>query len=247
MLKNAMLNAGSTRYPWEPYTGGQPSPSPDYPQDIESVGDDGNLSVIVKNPNNEQMQSVPFSTPNGLPGIPVASGGNYTDADGRQWVCDEIDFARGVYVQRIAKKLLTSIGKYAVVSTVISSKKRIRIMDIPENTVLPAKTADTIGAVMTDFLFAASANKTYKCNEGISVEIKGAISFYIESIQTVKQAQEYFKDNPMTISYALATPIETPLTSDQLTAYKQLHTYKGTTIIDNDAGAYMSVRYEKMK
>ena len=54
-------------------------------------------------------------------------------------------------------------------------------------------------------------------------------------------------EHPMDIMYPLAEPIETPLTSDQLTAYKQLHTYKGTTIIDNDAGAYMSVRYEKMK
>nr|DAR34392.1 MAG TPA: hypothetical protein [Caudoviricetes sp.] len=29
-----MLHAGSTPKPWEPYTGGQPSPSPDYPQEI---------------------------------------------------------------------------------------------------------------------------------------------------------------------------------------------------------------------
>ncbi len=33
-----MLNAGDTALPWEPYTGGAPSPSPEYPQDIISVG-----------------------------------------------------------------------------------------------------------------------------------------------------------------------------------------------------------------
>ena len=33
-----MLNAGSTALPWEPYTGGTPSPSPDYPQEIVSAG-----------------------------------------------------------------------------------------------------------------------------------------------------------------------------------------------------------------
>lgn len=33
-----MLNAGSTALPWEPYTGGAPSPSPDYPQEIVSAG-----------------------------------------------------------------------------------------------------------------------------------------------------------------------------------------------------------------
>lgn len=32
-----MLNVGSTALPWEPYTGGQPSPSPAYPQEIKGV------------------------------------------------------------------------------------------------------------------------------------------------------------------------------------------------------------------
>lgn len=32
-----MLNVGSTTLPWEPYTGGQPSPSPEYPQEIKGV------------------------------------------------------------------------------------------------------------------------------------------------------------------------------------------------------------------
>lgn len=33
-----MLNAGSEPLPYEPYTGGQPAPSPDYPQAIKGVG-----------------------------------------------------------------------------------------------------------------------------------------------------------------------------------------------------------------
>ena len=33
-----MLNEGTTALPYEPYTGGQPSPSPDYPQEIVSAG-----------------------------------------------------------------------------------------------------------------------------------------------------------------------------------------------------------------
>lgn len=52
-------------------------------------------------PYDEQILTVP--TPNGLPGIPVASGGNFTDKHGQQWVCDEIDFARGVAIQKIGK------------------------------------------------------------------------------------------------------------------------------------------------
>lgn len=33
-----MLNAGETALPWEPYTGSKPSPSPEYPQELENVG-----------------------------------------------------------------------------------------------------------------------------------------------------------------------------------------------------------------
>jgi len=46
-------------------------------------------------------QAYPIPVPGGLRGIRTASGGNYIDADGQDWICDELDFARGVYIQRI--------------------------------------------------------------------------------------------------------------------------------------------------
>ena len=36
---------------YEPYVGGKPSPSPDYPQEIKSVGDSGNIEVNVRGKN----------------------------------------------------------------------------------------------------------------------------------------------------------------------------------------------------
>ena len=48
-------------------------------------------------------QTITVTTPNGLPGITVTSGGNYTDKTGQQWICDEVDLEKGVYVQRIGK------------------------------------------------------------------------------------------------------------------------------------------------
>ena len=60
----------------------------------------------VYSPYREQLLTLP--TPNGLPGIPVTSGGNYTDPSGQQWVCDEVDLARGVKVQRIDTAALDS-------------------------------------------------------------------------------------------------------------------------------------------
>lgn len=39
-----MLNKGSEALPWEPYTSGQPSPSPQYPQEITAISEfDGNI------------------------------------------------------------------------------------------------------------------------------------------------------------------------------------------------------------
>lgn len=57
-------------------------------------------------PYREQLLTLP--TPNGLPGIPVPSGGNYTDQNGQQWVCDEVDLERGVKVQRVDKTAFDS-------------------------------------------------------------------------------------------------------------------------------------------
>lgn len=48
-------------------------------------------------------QTLIIPTPGGLPGISVSSGGNYTDENGQQWVTDEVDLAKGVYIKRIEK------------------------------------------------------------------------------------------------------------------------------------------------
>lgn len=90
-----MLNAGSTALPWEPYTGGKPSPSPDYPQELVSAED---VSVTISD-GGDGSQTITLT--GDLPGIPVDSGGNYTDPDGQQWVCDTIDVVAKQKTQRI--------------------------------------------------------------------------------------------------------------------------------------------------
>lgn len=63
-------------------------------------------SSTAYSPYREQLLTLP--TPTGLPGIPVTSGGNYTDSTGQQWVCDEVDLERGVKVQRVDKAAFDS-------------------------------------------------------------------------------------------------------------------------------------------
>ena len=119
-----MLNGGSTPKPWEPYTGGKPSPSPDYPQEIKSAGDSGSVAVTLRD-GNGKTQTLTLPTPNGLPGIPVTSGGNYTDRNGQQWVCDEVDLEHWVKVQRIDKTAFDSTKtlaeQHAILATPIET------------------------------------------------------------------------------------------------------------------------------
>lgn len=57
LKKVCMVNEGSTVLPYEPYTGGKPSPSPEYPQEIKNVGKwneetqkyEVNVKVVGKN------------------------------------------------------------------------------------------------------------------------------------------------------------------------------------------------------
>lgn len=136
------------------------TPSPDNPAPIVSAGDGGTITVTIGDGADER-QTIALQTPNGLPGIPVTSGGNYTDPTGRRWVCDEVDLERGVKVQRVDKAAFDS-----------------------------TKTL-------------AEQNAT------------------------------------------LATPIETPLTPAELTAYKALTTYAPNTVVQASDGAGLKLDYQR--
>ena len=116
-------------------------------------------TATAYSPYREQLLTLP--TPNGLPGIPVTSGGNYTDPTGQQWVCDEVDFGKSVKVQRIDKG-------------------------------------------------AFDATKALAEQNAI-----------------------------------LATPIETPLTPAELTAYKALTTYAPNTVVQASDGAGLKLDYQR--
>ena len=78
-----------------------------------------NASSPDYEPYREQLLTLP--TPNGLPGIPVTSGGNYTDQNGQQWVCDEVDLERGVKVQRIDKAAFDSTKTLAEQNAILTT------------------------------------------------------------------------------------------------------------------------------
>ena len=76
-------------------------------------------SSTTYSPYREQLLTL--STPNGLPGIPVTSGGNYTDPQGQQWVCDEVDLERGVKVQKVDKAAFDSTKTLAEQNAILAT------------------------------------------------------------------------------------------------------------------------------
>lgn len=76
-------------------------------------------TATAYSPYREQLLTLP--TPNGLPGIPVTSGGNYTDSTGQQWVCDEVDLERGVKVQRVDKTAFDSTKTLAEQNAILAT------------------------------------------------------------------------------------------------------------------------------
>ena len=136
------------------------TPSPDNPAPIVSAGNGGTILVTVGDGADER-QTITLQTPNGLPGIPVTSGGNYTDPQGQQWICDEVDLERGVKVQRVDKAAFDNTKTLA-----------------EQNAILP-------------------------------------------------------------------TPIETPLTPAELTAYKALTTYAPDTVVQAADGAGLKLDYQR--
>lgn len=221
-----MLNSGSTSLPWEPYTRGEPSPSPDYPQEIESAGDGGSV-VVTLSDGNDKTQTLTLPTPNGLPGIPVTSGGNYTDPQGQQWVCDEVDLKRGVKVQRVNAVDLSTCRVTAITKLTVTKRLSIR---------LPLYGRDyKTEALCNKLPFIVSFDKD---TPHVYVD-KTNVQIFIPLDAKTPEEGEYI------LFYALATPIETPLTPDKIAAYKALVAYGPDTVVQASDGAGVKLGYQR--
>lgn len=221
-----MLNSGSTSLPWEPYTRGEPSPSPDYPQEIESAGDGGSV-VVTLSDGNDKTQTLTLPTPNGLPGIPVTSGGNYTDPQGQQWVCDEVDLKRGVKVQRVNAVDLSTCRVTAITKFTVTKRLSIR---------LPLDGRDyKTEALCNKLPFIVSFDKD---TPHFYVD-KTNVQIFIPLDAKTPEEGEYI------LFYALATPIETPLTPDKIAAYKALVAYGPDTVVQASDGAGVKLGYQR--
>lgn len=202
------------------------TPTPDAPVPIVSAGDSGSVAVTLSD-GNGKTQTLTLPTPNGLPGIPVTSGGNYTDSTGQQWVCDEVDLERGVKVQRIGKERVnTSDGG-------INEQYRLAL-DIPGNEGKDGAFPCIISITpYTPWTSCVAGTKLYLKNIA-----KSEGSFY-----TAEELKALAID--VDFVYQLATPIETPLTPDEIAAYKALTAYGPDTVVQAGDGAGIKLGYQR--
>lgn len=219
---------------WEPYTGGQASPSPDYPQEIVTAGASGKIDITVSD-GVGQSQSLAISTPNGLPGIPVNSGGNFTDASGQQWVCDEIDFARGVYVQKVAQlEFDGSADEDIVLKSDGVQASSVFVLQVDSAIFVP----NDVNGISNQFIGQTILTSSTEIQNGHmwtrSVYFGNAVAVRADEFGSVEEFRQHLSTHPLQILVNAATPIETPLSAEELTAYAALRSYDGTTIIETD-------------
>lgn len=220
---------------WESFSDGKASPSMEYKQDPESSGDGGEINVNV---GEENTQHLSIQTPNGLPGIKVDSGGNYTDSNGQQWICDEMDFGRGKYVKRIEKLVLNGNEEWALQS--------INGYGIANFTTAVSNSRGSGNVFILSSHFREQKTVIAETKDGDGIFLS-TISLFLrlkkEQISTVTDLKAWLKENPVTVIYGLAYPIETDIPEETMTAYRNLYTNYPSTVIQNDSGAGMEVEY----
>lgn len=180
-------------------------------------------------------QSLALPTPNGLPGIKVDTGGNCTDSTGQQWITDEIDLARGKYVQRAyvldVPPIIRPYGMEANNETtrfLIALTKKAKDSGYP--CLCNVSKHERMWLADKEGIYADVDNLIFRMSKTLIGETEDSVKKYLESAD-------------IKVLYLLATPIETDLPPETIEAFKTLHTNYPTTVISNDENAGMEVSY----
>lgn len=182
-------------------------------------------SSTAYSPYREQLLTL--LTPNGLPGIPVTSGGNYTDPQGQQWVCDEVDLERGVKVQRVNAVDLSTCVITGTTNLVATKRLSIR---------LPLKGKDyTAKALCNRLPYLVSFTSD-------------TIHFYVDTTNAqvfIPIGAKNPEEGEYILFYVLDAPIETPLTPAEIAAYKAITAYAPDTVVQASDGAGVKLEYQR--
>lgn len=198
-----------------------------YPDGIEYAKYQGTKSLILP-------------TPNGLPGIPVDNGGNWVDKNGQHWVSNVVDFAS------------SNKTKACTLGTITYQES------FYENASWNESDPEIFHAYSTDILtgrklatnFMSNKFVCYNTSSGSQLFGRECLyasttnnSLYIfirkDRLETpdVAGLKKWLSQNEVSILYALEQQVVTPLTDEELSAYRAMQSYPGTTnILAPDCG-----------
>ena len=206
------IEKGSKATSYEPYVGGQPSPSPDYPQEIKSV-----VNPIVKLSNEDGTQFETVTFPYTLNAIPVASGGNVT-IDGQQYIADYVDVEQGKVIRNILKWHLADI------KTGFNNNTRWH-MNISRLGIDGSKEG-----LSNMFKIQSSRYNTVTISE-LHTDYSGKFAALNMRGMTDEEFKKWIIEKNPEIYNVLTVAEEIPITLEEASAFKQLMTYYPVTNI----------------
>lgn len=182
--------------------------------------------------------SVTIPVPGGLPGIPVASGGNYIDINGQRWICDEIDLARGVYIKRTHTRVINEGSSLLLSQREGFNRFEARFTD---DYIALHETQ----ALCSHFRVSSRLLNTNDTNNIICAYAGTARVFLrFDQCATVEELAAWLAENPVTFVYSLANPVETDLPDEVIDAFiDYIQSHSGDTVVTNDSGAHMALEY----
>lgn len=167
-------------------------------------------------------QSLTLSTPNGLPGIPVKSGGNFTDVNGQQLVCNYADFGSGKIKSRCLHKILSSSDAIGKNAGTYNQEDRFYW---PSGYTFLGKLFSMCNRLTIDEW--GTGDNCIGFGEGTTK----SVYFRLQGITSVEEAKSYLDQNPIEFVAAIKEIIETDIPAEELAAYRALTTYDGTTVV----------------
>ena len=170
-----------------------------------------------------------------LRGIPVSSGGNYTDEDGQQWIADYI------YRRQTDGKWMLWRNCGSIVYDGSEDEAWSQSPSVSYRFIINGSTSPVLSAAIASSFKVSTKGTT---DVGQFVVNDGNNSRYFNSNQNSLEAwKTWLAENPQTVVCQLATPTVEELPENVQTELNGLYTYNLHTDMWNNDGAYMDLKY----
>lgn len=158
--------------------------------------------ITTYSPYREQLLTLP--TPTGLPGIPVTSGGNYTDPQGQQWACDEVDLERGVKVQRVTTMVFSNSSGFNANTTNNGICFQYACKNLKKT---DTRTSDA--NAFCSALVLGDQGGTWLTPDVFTI-VDMTLYVRFKNITSLGELQQYLQQTPMSLTAMLVTPHRNP-------------------------------------